>query len=58
MENLVREISNVIDVRNFIDWSFCLGISCGLAGLKAIWNIQKALWDMDEYIPVICYNSN
>ena len=27
---------------------FCLGIFCGLAGLKAIWNIQQALWDMDE----------
>ena len=48
MENLVREISNVIGVRNFIDWSFFLGIFCGLAGLKSIWNIQKALWDMDE----------
>ena len=48
MENLVREISNVIGVRNFIDWSFFLGIFCGLAGLKAIWNIQQALWDMDE----------
>ena len=48
MENLVREISNVIVVRNFIDQSFFLGIFCGLAGLKDIWNIQQALWDMDE----------
>ena len=48
MENLVREISNVIGIRNFIDWSFCLGIFCGLTGLKDIWNIQQALWDMDE----------
>ena len=48
MENLVREISNVIGVRSFIDQSFCLGIFCGLTGLKDIWNIQQALWDMDE----------
>ena len=48
IENLDREISNVIGVRNFIDQSFFLGIFCGLAGLKDIWNIQQALWDMDE----------